>query len=754
MRKRFTEGLRNHPGLVFILAAFFALGTTYSMVTPIFEAGDEIWHYPYIQHLAMGHSLPIQDSTVKTLWAQEGGQPPLYYALAALATFWIDTRDLPERLWLNPHAAIGIPLLFGNKNMVVHTSAENFPWRNTALAVHLIRFLSIVFSTVTVALTYFLVLEIQSSRSSLSKEKHWGNATLAAGFVAFNPMFIFISASVNNDSLAAMLATLALFLLAQLLTRPPTTRRFILLGAVLGLSSITKVSDLGLVVVAGIVFVVLLWRNGFRFKKLSPFAFEHSLVIGMLLCAAIVILLGAWWYARNWILYGDPFAFDVWVAIAGGRPTPATLVSLLSEFQGMRISFWGNFGGVNIIGPEWVYTALDLLTIFAGIGLLLGLGRRELPKMIALPALWLLLIFVALMRWTLLTFASQGRLLFPAISAVAILLAYGLAQLTHFNFPFAKKDIGHWSVGIPVVFLFGFACLTPFLLIAPAYALPRRLAADASVPNPIHIVFDNQAELVGYHLPQRSVSNNELSLTLYWRALAPMSEDFSIYIHLFDAAGQPIGQWDAYPGNGLYPTRLWQSNEILMDNYVVPVATVGQRPSVGRVEVGLYRRGTLQNLVARDPQGRVITPTIARFKIPGHVDVRVENSINVDFGDRIALVGWGREERVVAGSALNLRLYWRALRVLEEDYTIFVHVVDAKGKTVAQKDDQPQRGAYPTSFWDAGEVVADTYRVEISRDVAPGEYRIWVGIYRAEGGTRLTAGLNDYADLGIVQIER
>ena len=109
--------MRQHPLLGLIVGAFVALAFTYSIVTPIFEAGDEIWHYPHVQHLATEHSLIIQDPAIKTLWVQEGGQPPLYYAIAALETFWIDTRDLSERLWYNPHAQIGIPLLYGNKNL-------------------------------------------------------------------------------------------------------------------------------------------------------------------------------------------------------------------------------------------------------------------------------------------------------------------------------------------------------------------------------------------------------------------------------------------------------------------------------------------------------------------------------------------------------------------------------------------------------------------------------------------------------------
>ncbi|HEX7594652.1 MAG TPA: glycosyltransferase family 39 protein, partial [Anaerolineae bacterium] len=537
-------------------------------------------------------------------------------------------------------AKIGIPLDYGNKNLVVHTSAEQFPWHNTALAVHLIRFLSILFSALTVVFTYFFALEIKPNDKTL--------AAVSAALVAFNPMFIFISASVNNDNLAVMLASLALLLLARLITRGATLPRFIVLGIVLGFAALSKVSDLGLLVVAAVVFSYLLWR-AWKMRGGDTPAPPHphtpalplGVVTGSLLCAAIVVAIAGWWYVRNWLLYADPLAFNVWVAIAGGRPTPATLATLLGEFQGFRISFWGNFGGVNIIAPDWVYVVLDLFTVLAAIGLLVGLARRALPRLLALPGFWLALILVSLLRWTLLTFASQGRLIFPAISAVAILIAYGLSQfqisdfrfqISRFRFP--NLPFAHLSF---VIFLFTFSALAPFTLIAPAYALPARLPSDASVPNQTHITFDDQAELVGYALPQKSVApGDELPITIYWRANARIAEDFSVYIRLFDMTDQIVGRWEAFPGGGLYPTRLWQPGEIIVDNYRVPVSLDARGPGVGRIEVGLFRRLPLENLTARDPQGHSITPTIARFKITGPSQVQVEGAQSAsNFGDQI-----------------------------------------------------------------------------------------------------------------------
>jgi 4-amino-4-deoxy-L-arabinose transferase-like glycosyltransferase len=387
MIARLAPLLASERAIYFLVALFVALGALYSVTTPLFEAGDELWHYPYVQWLARGNGLPIQDPTQKQLWEQEGGQPPLYYALAAASTFWIDTSDLAERLWRNPHAKIGVPLAFGNKNMVVHTSAENFPWQGTTLAVHLIRLLSVLFSAGTVLFTYQSAREILSAPSRIPRPASL--ALLTASFVACNPMFVFISASVNNDSLAALLATCALYLALRLVTRGVTNRRVLVLGILIGLGILTKVSNLALLIVAISVLAYCAWKSQ-KFFDVLRLTFYVSLPI---------VLLDAWWFARNFILYGDPFAFNVWLQIAGGRP-PQTLLGLLDEFQGFRISFWGNFGGVNVIAPEWVYGVLDIFSLLAAIGLGIGAVRRALPGLLWIPALHVAIVFVALIRWT------------------------------------------------------------------------------------------------------------------------------------------------------------------------------------------------------------------------------------------------------------------------------------------------------------------------------------------------------------------
>jgi 4-amino-4-deoxy-L-arabinose transferase-like glycosyltransferase len=116
---------------------------------------------------------------------------------------------------------------------------------------------------------------------------------------------------------------------------------------------------------------------------------------------------------------------------------------------------------------------------------------------------------------------------------------------------------------------------------------------------------------------------------------------------------------------------------------------------------------------------------------------------------QIQLAGYHCEGCDVSQSAGSLRLvlYWRALSILSQDYTVFVHLVDAQGNIVAQRDQQPLGGVRPTSRWVPGEVLADTIELTIPVPVAAGQYWLKIGWYDALSGQRLAVGQDDSVTL-------
>ncbi|MFL7792576.1 MAG: hypothetical protein AB8I69_10585, partial [Anaerolineae bacterium] len=92
---------------------------------------------------------------------------------------------------------------------------------------------------------------------------------------------------------------------------------------------------------------------------------------------------------------------------------------------------------------------------------------------------------------------------------------------------------------------------------------------------------------------------------------------------------------------------------------------------------------------------------------------------------------------VVPGEAVDVTLYWAAQAPMLVDYTVFLHLAAPVGPPYAQADGQPQYGTYPTSFWDAGEIVRDPRTIVIPADLLPGEYPLVAGMYLLETGERL-----------------
>ncbi len=84
-----------------------------------------------------------------------------------------------------------------------------------------------------------------------------------------------------------------------------------------------------------------------------------------------------------------------------------------------------------------------------------------------------------------------------------------------------------------------------------------------------------------------------------------------------------------------------------------------------------------------------------------------------------------------------MTLFWQALTALDERYVVFVHVLDADGHIVGQRDTEPGGGAMLTPTWQPGQTIADNYGVLISHGTPPGEYRVKVGMYALDSGTRL-----------------
>jgi 4-amino-4-deoxy-L-arabinose transferase-like glycosyltransferase len=132
------------------------------------------------------------------------------------------------------------------------------------------------------------------------------------------------------------------------------------------------------------------------------------------------------------------------------------------------------------------------------------------------------------------------------------------------------------------------------------YVMAPAGGGDA-IEHPLQADLGDQVRLLGYTLSAgQVVPGGTLLLTLYWQALAPISERYTVFTHLLDAEEQIQAQMDSEPQGGGLPTDRWPVGQVVPDNYALTIAA-SATPGPHILEVGMYRLETLERLPVREP---------------------------------------------------------------------------------------------------------------------------------------------------------
>ena len=170
------------------------------------------------------------------------------------------------------------------------------------------------------------------------------------------------------------------------------------------------------------------------------------------------------------------------LAINGQRSKSLGWRGFVGEFRGLRYSFWGLFGWFNILMPGWIYQVLDVITVFASIGLggfavtaFRNSAERRRFQLTAwgVLAVWAVLSFGLWFYWTSQATGSQGRLLYPGLVAFIPLLVLGLWWWLHY-LPRWARITGWVSL---VALLLGSSLYSLIVLLPASYNQPAPVAA-------------------------------------------------------------------------------------------------------------------------------------------------------------------------------------------------------------------------------------------------------------------------------------
>lgn len=392
--------------LIVLMIVSASLLSVWAFAVPIYEAPDEPHHWRYANYLHDNWRLPVFSRVLV-----EANSPPLYYLL--VAPFAADSAE-PNKIINNAYQSPLPPRWFDDS---ITDFGKYWPIR-------LARFVSVAISTLTVLFCYMAGVEATGDETT---------GMLVGGIAAFLPQFTFRGMNVSNDSLVTMTCAAVTYLVVRMIKRGFNWRLGIIVAIVTALAFLSKINAIFLPVPVSLAILGApgTWRA--RLGRLS--------VLG------IALLIVAPWLIRNQILYGDPLANHIMLTVVSNivDTKPITSPYFLTTFPiNLFFSFIGFFGWMNLRLPDWLYLPFGLLAAMAILGYFWRGFQRQIDRRLTLILLTFPILSLAITVYINLSFSQpQGRYLFPALGAIALLVGLGLEGL-----PFWSKQLTYYMLGI------------------------------------------------------------------------------------------------------------------------------------------------------------------------------------------------------------------------------------------------------------------------------------------------------------------
>ena len=278
------------------------------------------------------------------------------------------------------------------------------------------------------------------------------------------------------------------------------------------------------------------------------------------------------------------------------------------------------------------------------------------------------------------------------------------------------------------------AGMTPQVMSLEVFPATTPPVADAlKMPNPLDVTWKGRLRLLGYDHPARGTVGQTIVVELGWQARRPIADDLTVRLRLVAPDGRSLHVQE-FPLSG-YPTSRWRVGELIHELYDLrlPADLAGGECTL-QLEVLDGRGDSLGAVVSL---GRVKVEVEERlFKLPRPP----QHPLRVRLGDGISLLGYDIEQASVRpGGTVSLTLYWQCDEPVDDNYTVFVHLLDPEGQVQGQQDLAPMGGRAPTGGWVAGQVIVDRYAVPLAAHAPAGRYQIEAGMYDPRTLARLPA---------------
>ncbi len=245
-------------------------------------------------------------------------------------------------------------------------------------------------------------------------------------------------------------------------------------------------------------------------------------------------------------------------------------------------------------------------------------------------------------------------------------------------------------------------------------------------------------------MEQGAAADTAVTLTLCWELEQPITERYSVAMRLLDEEGWLVSQADA-PLVDSYgrPTEQWPGGAAVTTYHVLPLA-IGTPPLAYPLAISVYSGSgeAIQTVEITDEQG---TPQGQQVKLgsvalsppqfneagrPVHNPYALPEPrwlaapVQVTAGLQLVAAEFGRGP-YLPGEAIPLYLTWKAAQAGLAHLVPEV-VVEQEGETLVVTGGRLLAEQYPTSQWQAGEIVRERRMVDIPLSAAPGEATLTV----------------------------
>jgi hypothetical protein len=270
-----------------------------------------------------------------------------------------------------------------------------------------------------------------------------------------------------------------------------------------------------------------------------------------------------------------------------------------------------------------------------------------------------------------------------------------------------------------------------------------------------NIRFGDSMILLGYTLfPPTPWKGGTVSRPIVtWQATKRITEKYSIAIQVVDQQGHVWSRTIGEPHNGVTPTTQWKVGKPVGDQYQLNLPPT---MPTGDYQIALeVHNSDGAYLEAFDSEGTLIGTGLVLSTVRIEKDKSSVTASQLEMGHRLyvdiqemRLLGFELDRRQFkVRDTLELGLYWRARAKPQEDYVVKTQLCDSAGRVVFEETSRPAQGAYPTTEWNAGEVLLDWHDWRIPDSLSDGAYTLKVSLIQTPNGTIL--GEAELADITI-----